>query len=76
MTNGPSQSMNLGGKPTPYGDSFVSLDLMKGADNWRYQGPTDGVFVPKDALDFDTRGWLKHLPVIDGVEKTVWTNVF
>lgn len=76
MTNGPSQSMNLGGKPTPYGDSFVSLDLMKGADNWRYQGASGDILVPKAALDFDARGWLKHLPVVGGEEKTVWSNVF
>jgi len=32
MASGPSQSMNLGGKPGAYGDSFISLDLMKGLD--------------------------------------------
>ena len=79
MTFGPSQSMNLGGRPSAYGDSFVALDLMKGADIWRYFDPSAAVsdpYVPKAALDTDPAGWLKHLPVINGAEQAVWGNVF
>jgi Ca2+-binding RTX toxin-like protein len=76
MTVGPSQSMNLGGKPTPYGDSFVALDLMKGADDWFYfaAAQTD-VIVPPELLKFDERGWLTELPIINGVETPVYANV-
>jgi Ca2+-binding RTX toxin-like protein len=76
MTVGPSQSMNLGGKPSPYGDSFVALDLMKGADAWWYTPPGgEGTPVPTANLSFDERGWLTRLPVIDGVETPLFANV-
>ena len=76
MTVGPSQGMNLGGRPSPYGDSFVALDLMKGIDAWRYTlpGTGDGP-VPLSQLNFDARGWLTELPVVDGVETSVYANV-
>ena len=76
MTKGPSQALNLGGRPFAYGDSFVSLDLMKGADNYRYQGPTGDLVLASADLNLDARGWLKSLPVIGGVETNVWLNVF
>ena len=79
MTNGPSQAMNLGGKPSAYGDSFISLDLMKGMDAWRYSDPDAPIndpYVPAAALDLDARGWLKSLPVINGTEQPVWGNAF
>ena len=53
MTSGPSQSMNLGGLPSPYNDSFVALDLMKGAEGWR--GLDDNLINPA-SLSFDARG--------------------
>lgn len=79
MASGPSQSMNLGGKPGAYGDSFISLDLMKGLDAWRIfdpNAPVNDPYAPKAALHADPAGWLKHLPVISRVEQAVWGNVF
>ena len=63
MTAGPSQSLNLGGLPSPYNDSFVALDLMKGAEGWR---GLDNNFIDPANLDFDARGWLTELPTQNG----------
>lgn len=79
MATGPSQGMNLAAHPGPYSDSFIALDLMKGVDGWRYHNPTGPVrdpYVPASALDLDAQGWLRHMPVVDGVEQEVWGNVF
>jgi hypothetical protein len=75
MPTGPSQAMNLGGSPSPYGDSFISLDLMKGADAWFYFRGNKPVDVPKSALKTDANGWLTELPVINGKSQAVYTNV-
>ena len=72
MTSGPSQSMNLGGLPSPYNDSFVALDLMKGAEGWR--GLDDNLINPA-SLSFDARGWLTELPMQNGAEVQVYCNV-
>ena len=76
MTTGPSQALNLGGKPSPYGDSFVALDLMKGVDAWRYINTNgiDGV-APLSGLAFDERGWLTELPTFNGVPTSVYANI-
>lgn len=74
---GPSQALNLGNAPSPYGDSFMSLDLMKGAEPWSYW--TEGIggrYVPEADQIMDKRGWLTTLPVVDGVETGVYANIF
>ena len=79
MTDGPSQGLNIAGQPSAYSDTFVAIDLMKGVDAWRYSDPTGpgaDPHVPLSALRLDAKGWLKSLPVIDGVPQTVWGNIF
>ena len=76
MTDGPSQALNLGGRPDPYGDIFVPLDLMKGTDTWHYTSATGEAEVPLGLLARDLRGWVTDLPVIGGEVENIYTNVF
>jgi Ca2+-binding RTX toxin-like protein len=75
MTTGPSQSLNLGSNPSPYSDSFISLDLMKGLEAWHYFPNGEFSFIPPASLSKDAKGWLTELPVVNGVEQPVFTNV-
>ncbi len=76
MTVGPSQGLNLGGRPEPYGDSFIALDMMKGADDWRYFTPGGDVVLRPDQLQTDARGWVTDLPIINGQTTSIFANVF
>ena len=76
MTVGPSQAMNLGGKPGAYSDSFITLDLMKGQGDWEYWTGTDSIIIPRDDLVKDAKGWLTELPVVNGAPVGVYVNVF
>ena len=75
LTTGPSQSINLGGAPTPYADSFMSLDLMRGMERWHYYPNDTFSYVPAGDLSRDARGWLTELPLVNGVAQPVFTNV-
>jgi hypothetical protein len=76
MTVGPSQGLNLAGRPEAYGDSFIALDLMKGLAEWEYYTPQGGVILSPDQLKLDERGWVTELPVIDGAPTSIYANVF
>jgi Ca2+-binding RTX toxin-like protein len=76
MTDGPSQALNLGGRPNPYGDSFVAIDLMKGLGVWNYWTGQEGVELRPDQLQTDARGWVTDLPIINGEAKGIYANVF
>ena len=76
MTNGPSQALNLGGKPGAYSDSFSILDLMKGASEWQYWNGSEGIIPPANLMKLDSKGWLTDLPVVDGAVQTLFANVF
>jgi Ca2+-binding RTX toxin-like protein len=76
MTNGPSQAMNLGGRPDAYGDSFIAIDLMKGLSEWQYWNGQEGVSLRPDQLPTDAKGWVTDLPVINGAPTEIFANVF
>lgn len=76
MTNGPSQALNLGGRPSAYSDVFVTLDLMKGVGDWEYWTGQSSVITPANLLKLDAKGWLTDLPVINGTATSVYANVF
>ena len=75
MTSGPSQSINLGGAPTPFLDGFMTLDLMRGMQTWHSYVNDTFFFLPADSLIKDSKGWLTQLPIVNGVEQAAFTNV-
>ena len=75
-TEGPSQGMNLGNAPGAYSDSFMVLNLMTGAAEWEYYDGSTGVILTADELALDEDGWLTALPVIEGAQSPIYTNVF
>ena len=76
MTRGPSQALNLGGRPSAYSDVFVTLDLMKGSGDWEYWNGQSSIITPPNLLKLDAKGWLTDLPIINGAAMQVYTNVF
>lgn len=76
MTRGPSQALNIASAPQAYNDSFVSLDRMKGLGEWEYWTGQSSVIAPTNLLKLDEKGWLTDLPIINGVETSVYANVF
>ncbi len=76
MTTGPSQALNLGGRPDAYSDVFVTLDLMKGLGDWEYWDGQRSVITPSNLLLRDAKGWLTDLPVVNGTATQVYANVF
>ena len=76
MTNGPSQALNLGGRPSAYSDVFVTLDLMKGVGDWEYWTGQSSVITPANLLKLDAQGWLTDLPVINGMATSVMLMCF
>jgi Ca2+-binding RTX toxin-like protein len=76
MTDGPSQGMNLGGKPDAYGDSFVAIDLMKGLSQWQYWTGQEAIDLGPATLRTDQRGWVTDMPIINGSPTEIFANVF
>jgi hypothetical protein len=70
----PSQSLNLGGQPRAYADTFSALNLFVGADAWIFQD-ANGNEV-RGQVETDAKGWPTEFPVINGEAKTIWANVF
>jgi hypothetical protein len=70
----PSQSLNLGGQPRAYGDSFNALNLFVGADAWIFKD-ANGNEV-RGEVTTDSKGWPTEFPVINGEAQTIWANVF
>jgi RTX calcium-binding nonapeptide repeat (4 copies) len=76
MTQGPSQALNLGGRPDAYSDVFVTLDLMKGLGDWEYWNGQTSIITPTNLLKLDEKGWLTDLPIVDGAQTQVYANLF
>jgi hypothetical protein len=76
MTQGPTQAMNLGGRPEAYNDSFIALDRTKGLSEWQYWNGREGIPLTPDQLPTDERGWVTDLPVIDGQTTAIFANFF
>jgi hypothetical protein len=70
--NNPSQFINLTGLPGTFADSFIYLNLFKGADNWTTYD-TNGIGTEYELSNpiLDNKGWPTGLPVIDGVEQPI-----
>ncbi len=73
---GPSQGINIANAPSPYSNSYMALDLMKGHDGWFYHANGTDHEATADQLNYDERGWPTSLPVIDGAATGIWANVF
>jgi hypothetical protein len=72
--NNPSQSLNLGGQPQAYGDTFSALNLFHGADAWIVNGPNGQ--ETRGIVALDDKGWPSEFPTINGQSQTIWANVF
>ncbi len=68
----PSGAINVGG-PTFYGTDQISVDVFKQAELWWTPNPANGFYAlrPDVPLDTDAQGWLRSLPIVDGVEREV-----
>ncbi|MGL4319573.1 MAG: calcium-binding protein [Paracoccaceae bacterium] len=76
MTVGPSQALNLGNAPSPYNDSFMTLDLMKGVSTWTYWNGVEGVDIPRSDLTLDAEGWITRMPDLPAGITSIFANVF
>lgn len=68
----PSGGLNIGA-PSPFAQDDFNIDLFKRADLWWSPDKKNGFYSrQKDVvLDRDAYGWLRSLPVVDGVVREV-----
>ncbi len=73
----PSQGIGTGRFHSAYADSFIVLDLMKGADVWYYfNAQGQQVKAPDGFVQVDDKGWATDLPLVNGQPSELNLNVF